>query len=428
MGSEGDTKEESFNYKVKCHAGDAVDCENEMAGICENCRGMFDICKDKVCPEDSENEECKHCKSCEFCKPYAKCPVKCDSKVAKDCMQCKQFTDQCKECEGKMDSDDCAICKGCRVCKPYMECKKEEVDCKSKDAMQCGENCKDCIACAGVETEQCAKCEKCGTCMPFMGCFMEQFCEENKDHDCMKGCKACVGCFDDEMKKSEECALCKECQACKGFGMCMTDGLEGCKPEKVAPIVGKFIKGDEFKKCMEMMGSVDDTLTEEECDCLLAVPENVVEENDCFLVTESLGSMRSTCKKFREDKEKEIDCKSDDAKHCGKECKNCIACAGVETEQCAKCEKCGTCMPYMGCFMEQFCEENKDHDCMKGCKACVGCFDDEMKKFEECALCKECQACKGFGMCMTGGLEGCKPEKIFPIVSKYIQGDELKKC
>merc|ERR1711941_172164 len=98
-----------------------------------------------------------------------------------------------------------------------------------------------------------------------------------------------------------ECAQCKQCQGCKGFGMCMTGGSEGCKLEKVAPIVSQYIKGDELKKCLEMMGSVDDTLTKEECDCLLAVPENVVEENDCFLVTESLGSMRSTCKKFRED-------------------------------------------------------------------------------------------------------------------------------
>merc|ERR1719219_2653354 len=292
----------SFHSIVKCQAGE-VDCKSETAGLCDGCRASVEICKGLVCLDDATDPDCEMCKSCEFCKPYAKCDINCETEQAESCKECMKISEQCKECEGKMDLEDCSVCKSCRVCKAYEKCDMKKPECESEDAQRCSRS-KGCIACIGVDHEDCAECEQCTECMDYVPCFMKDFCEENKENECMK-CAPCAKCMGD-MKDAEECKECKECQACSGFKGCFMKGMEGCTEEKMGPLLMEYLPKKKVKKCMQVMGNKSEAkMTTEECDCLMALPEDVAKENDCQMETGSVTSMMAVCKKAKVD-----DCES----------------------------------------------------------------------------------------------------------------------
>jgi len=115
-------------------------------------------------------------------------------------------------------------------------------------------------------------------------------------------CAPCAKCIGD-MKDAEECKECKECQACAGFKGCFKGGMmKGCTEETMVPLLMEYLPKKKVKKCMEVMGKKNEgKMTSEECDCLMALPEEVAKENDCELENGSITSMMAMCKKERVD-------------------------------------------------------------------------------------------------------------------------------
>lgn len=121
------------------------------------------------------------------------------------------------------------------------------------------------------------------------------------------------------------------------------------------------------------------------------------------------------------------------SEECDRDCKD-----DMDSDECFVCKMCRACKPFKECKamekpdgsdLDKFCEDRKDavKSCM-ACTKCLPCLNDEMRSSQQCVTCQDCQECSPLKMCMTGGLEMCKAEKIGPVMFQHLDRLKVKEC